>query len=88
MTFDEWWRGQDTRFRAAMMKEDMREVWEAALQTQAAEVAELTKQRDALIVAAQAVIDHWDAPLSNCEPPTGEFINRLRVAIDNTKGEA
>jgi hypothetical protein len=30
MTFDEWWAGKDERFRAAMLKEDMREVWDAA----------------------------------------------------------
>jgi hypothetical protein len=30
MTFDEWWKEKDARFRAAMLKEDMRAVWIAA----------------------------------------------------------
>lgn len=30
MTFDEWWKEKDARFRAAMLKEDMRDVWIAA----------------------------------------------------------
>lgn len=30
MTFDSWWKNQDARFKSAMLKADMREVWYAA----------------------------------------------------------
>lgn len=30
MDFDQWWRGQPTRFTATGFKDDAREIWEAA----------------------------------------------------------
>jgi len=39
---------------------------------------------DELRSAAQAVVDRWDTPLWKDVPHTGEYINRLRYALDQT----
>ena len=44
--------------------------------------AKIEKQRDALIAAGQALVDRWDTPNWKDAPHTGEFIARLRDAIE------
>lgn len=43
---------------------------------------EVAEQMRALRAAAQAVVDRWDSPLWKDLPHTGEFIARLREALD------
>ena len=44
MNFDEWWRKQDERFRHAMLKPDMRDVWEAATKAERKSCADICEK--------------------------------------------
>lgn len=49
------------------------------------QVADLTRQRDDLLAAAQAMIDRWDTPLWKDVPSTAEYINAMRHAVAKVK---
>ena len=42
--------------------------------------------RGELISAAKAVIERWDSPNWKDQPHTGEFIHRLRQAVEKAEG--
>lgn len=52
------------------------------------DVAELEAKHAELLEAAEAVVARWDSPLWKDQPHTGLFIDQLRAAIANAKGEA
>lgn len=60
MTFDEWWEAKDERFRATMMREDMRDVWAAATEVEREECA-----KDCENIAA-TYFDHAKSPYFKC----------------------
>ena len=51
----------------------------------AVEIKTLTAERDALKVAAQAVVDRWDSPLWKNQQHTGNYTNDLRKALAKVK---
>lgn len=52
------------------------------------QLAELTKQRDALASAASDVIDRWNSPKWKDLPRTGTYIHTLSDAVEMAKGGA
>ena len=44
-------------------------------------LATVTKERDELVAAAQAVVERWDSPLWKDVPHTATYINALRSAL-------
>ena len=49
------------------------------------QLARVTKQRDELLEAAQAVVDRWDSPTWKDTQHTAVYINLLRTAITYAK---
>lgn len=50
------------------------------------ELAAVTKQRDRLAEAGQAVVDRWHTPIWKDVPHTAKFIQNLEDAVATAKG--
>jgi hypothetical protein len=48
----------------------------------------LELERQALVAAAQALVDRWDTPNWKNVPHTGEYINALRMALKDIRKAA
>jgi hypothetical protein len=94
MTKDRWYMinaiGMATlcadRLDAEQTARDADAEWPRHAPHRAVQLVELSAVYE-LRTAAQAVVDRWDTPLWKDVPHTGEFIARLRRALESCGGE-